>query len=383
MVTHVYYGIKMNNLKFSILKKYKKARAGKIVTNHGNIDTPVFMPVGTVGSVKAVFPRELEKIGIQIILANTYHLMQRPGERLIKEMGGLQKFISWNKPILTDSGGYQVWSLSKLRTINEDGINFTSHLDGKKINLTPENAIIIQEKLNSDISMVLDECTEFPVSFDRAEESMELSMRWAERCKNAFINRDGHGCFGIIQGGIFEELRKKSADILCKIGFDGYALGGLSVGETHDQMIRVIKSTVKNLDDKKPRYVMGIGRPVDIIQAVEQGIDMFDCVIPTRFGRNGRAFTLNGEINLRNRKYSNDTTPLDGKVSCNASTEFSKGYIHHLLKNNEILASMILSLHNIAFYKKMMEEIRESILTKNFEEIKHKYLKNNEKFKKT
>ena len=379
----VLFGIKMNNLRFSILAKQKKARAGEILTNHGTIKTPVFMPVGTIGSVKAIFPKELKKLDTEIILANTYHLMQRPGDKLIKEMGGLQKFINWQKPILTDSGGFQVWPLSKLKKISNDGINFKSHIAGKQIFLSPEKAIDIQFNLNSNISMVLDECTEFPVSFERAKESMELSMCWAKRCKNTFKPRDGYGCFGIVQGGMFEELRKKSANELCEIGFDGYALGGLSIGETHEQMINVIKSTIDYLDEKKPRYVMGVGRPVDIIRSVEEGIDMFDCVLPTRFGRNGRAFTMAGELNLRNSKYSNDESPLDKDINCFASNEFSKSYIHHLVKNNEILSSMILSLHNIAFYKKMMCDIRESILTNTFEKTKNLYLNENEKFKKT
>ena len=376
------FGIRMNNLKFSILANQKKARAGEISTHHGIIKTPVFMPVGTIGSVKAIFPQELKKLDIDIILANTYHLMQRPGDKLINQMGGLQKFINWEKPILTDSGGFQVWSLSKLKKISKDGIKFKSHIDGSQIFLSPEKAIDIQHNLNSNISMVLDECTEFPVSYKRAQESMELSMYWAERCKNIFKPRKGYGCFGIVQGGMFEELRKRSADELSEIGFDGYALGGLSVGETHDQMINVIKSVIDYLDEKKPRYVMGVGRPVDIIKSVEQGIDMFDCVLPTRFGRNGRAFTMAGELNLRNSKYSDDESPLDKNIDCFASNEFSRSYIHHLVKNNEILSSMILSLHNIAFYKKMMCDIRESILTKTFEETKNLYLYENEKFKK-
>ena len=373
----------MNNLKFSILANQKKARVGEISTHHGIIKTPVFMPVGTIGSVKAIFPHELKNLDIDIILANTYHLMQRPGDELIKEMGGLQNFINWDKPILTDSGGFQVWSLSKLKKISKDGINFKSHIDGSQIFLSPEKAIDIQYNLNSNISMVLDECTEFPVSFKRAQESMELSMYWAERCKNIFKARKGYGCFGIVQGGMFEELRKRSASELSEIGFDGYALGGLSVGETHDQMINVIKSVIDYLDEKKPRYVMGVGRPVDIIRSIEQGVDMFDCVLPTRFGRNGRAFTMAGELNLRNSKYSNDDSPLDKNLNCFASNEFSKSYIHHLVKNNEILSSMILSLHNIAFYKRMMCDIRESILTNTFEETKNLYLYDNEKFKKT
>jgi len=372
----------MQNVKFSIEKKLRLIRAGKLTTKYGEIKTPVFMPVGTLASVKAIFPKELENLGVEIILANTYHLMQRPGDELIKEMGGVQNFMSWNKPVLTDSGGFQVWSLSKLKEISEKGIFFKSHLDGNTIFLSPERAIEIQENLNSDISMVLDECTEYPVSFERAKKSMELSMRWAERCKNKFNRREGFGLFGIVQGGIFNELRKYSANRLSEIGFDGYALGGLSVGESHEEMIKVIKSATKYLDENKPRYVMGIGRPVDIIRSVEQGIDMFDCVLPTRFGRNGRAFTLQGELNLRNARFSNDDSVLDPNIESYASNTFSKSYIHHLTKNNEILSSMILSLHNIAFYKKMMSDIREGIVNNTFEEVKLKYLKNNEKFKK-
>lgn len=378
----VCFGFRMQNVKFSIEKKLRLIRAGKLTTKYGEIKTPVFMPVGTLASVKAIFPKELENLGVEIILANTYHLMQRPGDELIKEMGGVQNFMSWNKPVLTDSGGFQVWSLSKLKEISEKGIFFKSHLDGNTIFLSPERAIEIQENLNSDISMVLDECTEYPVSYERAKKSMELSMRWAERCKNKFNRREGFGLFGIVQGGIFNELRKYSANRLSEIGFDGYALGGLSVGESHEEMIKVIKSTTKYLDENKPRYVMGIGRPVDIIRSVEQGIDMFDCVLPTRFGRNGRAFTLEGELNLRNAKFSNDDSVLDPNIESYTSNTFSKSYIHHLTKNNEILSSMILSLHNIAFYKKMMSDIREGIVNNTFEEVKLKYLKNNEKFKK-
>ena len=378
----VCFGFRMQNVKFSIEKKLRLIRAGKLTTKYGEIKTPVFMPVGTLASVKAIFPKELENLGVEIILANTYHLMQRPGDELIKEMGGVQNFMSWNKPVLTDSGGFQVWSLSKLKEISEKGIFFKSHLDGNTIFLSPERAIEIQENLNSDISMVLDECTEYPVSFERAKKSMELSMRWAERCKNKFNRREGFGLFGIVQGGIFNELRKYSANRLSEIGFDGYALGGLSVGESHEEMIKVIKSATKYLDENKPRYVMGIGRPVDIIRSVEQGIDMFDCVLPTRFGRNGRAFTLQGELNLRNARFSNDDSVLDPNIESYASNTFSKSYIHHLTKYNEILSSMILSLHNIAFYKKMMSDIREGIVNNTFEEVKLKYLKNNEKFKK-
>lgn len=373
----------MTKFSFSIESKNDKARAGKLITKHGEIKTPVFMPVGTHGTVKAVFQKDLEKLNTKIILANTYHLMLRPGEDLIQKMGGLQNFISWKKPILTDSGGYQVWSLSKLRTINEDGINFTSHLDGKKINLTPENAISIQEKLNSDISMVLDECTEFPASYERTKQSMELSLRWAQRCKTAFNKRTGYGLFGIIQGGIYENLRKICTHQLTKISFDGYAVGGLSVGESHKKMMEVLDYCLDELPTEKPRYLMGVGRPIDVICAVEKGIDMFDCVLPTRFGRNGRAFTKFGEINLRNSCFAFDKSPLDDTINCHVSQNFSKSYLHHLTKNNEILSSMILSLHNIAFYMKMMSDIRQSIIDNDFQKIKNKYSKYHEKYKKT
>ncbi|MBF91844.1 MAG: tRNA guanosine(34) transglycosylase Tgt [Rickettsiales bacterium] len=372
----------MKNLNFLIKHNDGEARAGFINTFHGSIKTPVFMPVGTLGSVKAIFPENLSELDIEIILANTYHLMLRPGEDLIKRMGGLQKFINWNKPILTDSGGFQIWSLSKLSKINEDGIEFSSHIDGKKFFMTPEKSIKIQEKLNSDISMVLDECTEFPATFGRASDSMNMSIRWAKRCKNIFKQRNGFNLFGIVQGGMFNELRKKCAQELVDEGFDGYAIGGLSVGESHTQMIDIVATTTTYLPKDRPRYLMGVGRPVDIFEAVERGIDMFDCVLPTRFGRNGRAFTLDGEINLRNSKYSEDKSPLDINMSCLASKNFSKAYIHHLTKNNEILASMILSLHNIAFYKKMMTDIRISIEEKKFSELKKKYLDTHGKFKK-
>ena len=373
----------MSKLKFSLEKKDKNARAGLIQTFHGSIKTPVFMPVGTLGNVKAILHKDLENLGYEIILSNTYHLMLRPGEELINKMGGLQNFISWQKPILTDSGGYQAWSLSKLRKITEEGINFCSHLDGKKINLTPEYAIRIQEKLNSDISMVLDECTEFPATFDRAKESMELSIRWARRSRDVFKKRQGFGLFGIIQGGMYEDLRKKCAEQLCKIGFDGYALGGLSVGESQDEMKKVIDFSVINIPEDKPRYLMGVGRPSDIFSAVERGIDMFDCVLPTRFGRNGRAFTQKGEINLRNAIYARDELPLDETLDSYVSQNFSRSYIHHLVKSNEILGSMILSLHNIAFYKMMMCDIRESIINNEFLKLKDKYMKYHEKYKKT
>ena len=378
----VLFGISMKNFSFKVEGNDNTARAGLIKTKHGKIKTPVFMPVGTSASVKAIFPKDLLNLDIEIILANTYHLMLRPGENLIKKIGGLHNFMNWKRPILTDSGGFQVWSLSRLRKVLDDGIHFTSHLDGNNYKLTPEKSILIQEKLNSTISMVLDECTEFPASYKRSKDSMNLSIEWAERCKKKFKKRDGYGLFGIIQGGMYNDLRKSCYDELEKIDFDGYALGGLSVGESHKEMINIVESTVGIISLKKPRYLMGVGRPVDIFESVERGIDMFDCVIPTRFGRNGRAFVKEGEINLRNAKFAKDQSPLDRNSDSIVSREFSRAYLHHLTKSNEILSSMILSLHNIAFYKKMMAEIRDSIIKKKFKELKKKYLKNHGKYKK-
>ena len=378
----VLYGINMKNFSFRVENIDNTARAGLIKTKHGTIKTPVFMPVGTSATVKALFPRDLLDLDIEVILANTYHLMLRPGENLIKKIGGLHSFMNWSRPILTDSGGFQIWSLSKLRKIADDGIHFTSHLDGNTYKLTPEKSILIQEKLNSTISMVLDECTEYPASYKRSKNSMNLSIEWAKRCKKKFKKRDGYGLFGIIQGGMYNDLRKSCYELLEKIDFDGYALGGLSVGESHKEMINIVQSTVKIINSDKPRYLMGVGRPVDIFESVEKGIDMFDCVIPTRFGRNGRAFVNEGEINLRNAKFAKDQSPLDSKSNSIVSREFSRAYLHHLTKSNEILSSMILSLHNIAFYKTMMEEIRNSIIKKKFKELKKKYLKHHGKYKK-
>ena len=367
---------------FKIQSKCGDARVTSFNTKHGKIETPIFMPVGTAGTVKAIFPTDLLKLDFQIILANTYHLMLRPGENIIRKMGGIQKYINWNRPILTDSGGFQIWSLSNLSNISESGIKFSSHIDGKKYFMSPEKSILIQEKLNSDISMVLDECTEFPATFERSKKSMEMTLRWANRCKKAFKKKKGFKLFGIIQGGMYKILRRECVEKLLEIDFDGYAIGGLSVGESHNKMLEVIESTVPFIPNNKPRYLMGVGRPVDIIKAVERGVDMFDCVIPTRFGRNGRAFTSEGEINLRNTIYAVDEQPLDESINCHVSKSYSRSYIHHLTKSNEILSSMILSLHNIAFYKKMMSDIKESIINNSFEKLKKLYLEKHEKYKK-
>ena len=374
----------MKGLKFTQIDECGKARCGIIETAHGNIETPVFMPVGTVGSVKAIFPTSLKKLNVQIILGNTYHLMLRPGEKLISKIGGLQKFMSWNAPILTDSGGFQIWSLSKIREIDKDGVTFKSHIDGKKYRLTPKKSINIQRMLNSNISMALDECTEHSCTYHDTYQSVNLTKNWAKRSLESYKPKNGFGIFSIVQGGMYKDLRDLSLKHLIEYDFDGYAIGGLSVGETHQEMREIVQYTANKLPQNKPRYLMGVGRPVDIFMAVANGIDMFDCVLPTRFGRNGRAFTnKDGEINLKNSCYANDTSSLDSSVNCFVSNNFSKAYIHHLTKSNEILSSMILSLHNVAFYQKMMFDIRESIRAGNFDKIKKKYLKIHGKYEKT
>ncbi len=372
----------MNNF-FELLNNDGFARLGKIRTAHGDIHTPVFMPVGTLGSVKSIFSEDLKKIGVKIILGNTYHLMLRPGEELIQQMGGLQKFINWNLPILTDSGGFQIWSLSKLRQLDSNGVTFSSHIDGKKYRLTPEKSIKIQKKLNSNITMVLDECTDYPATYLESSESLDLTIDWAKKCKKIYKKKEGFALFGINQGGIHKELRRKSMQELINIDFDGYALGGLSVGEKLKDMIEIVKYVTKFCPIDKPRYLMGVGRPIDIFNAVKFGVDMFDCVLPTRFGRNGRAFTSGGEINLRNSRFALDSEPLDKNVSCFVSKNYTRGYIHHLTKSNEILSSMIISLHNVAFYEKMMTDIRHSIKNKSFLKLMNEYKEKNIFYEKT
>ena len=291
------------------------------------------MPVGTAATVKAMMPASVKETGAQILLGNTYHLMLRPGASRIKDLGGLQKFMGWDGPILTDSGGYQVMSLSQLRKLDEDGVTFRSHIDGSYHKLTPEKSIEIQQDLGSNITMAFDECTPFPVSEEEAERSMLLSMRWAERSKQSFNDRDGFGLFGIVQGSIFESLRIQSAEKLKRIGFDGYAVGGLAVGEGHETMINVLKMTVPCLPEDKPRYLMGVGKPRDLLAAVQNGVDMFDCVLPTRSGRTGQAFTRRGEVNLRNARHASDPRPLDAECNCPACQQFSRAYLHHLVKS--------------------------------------------------
>lgn len=354
---------------FTIKAVDNKARRGEINTAHGLIQTPAFMPVGTAATVKAIKVSDVKSSGAEIILGNVYHLMLRPTAEIIEEMGGLHKFMNWSGPILTDSGGFQVMSLSKIRKISDEGAEFSSHLDGSKHMLTPEKSIEIQRKLGSDITMIFDECVEYPANYEQAQKAMERSINWARRSKDAFHERNGYGIFGIMQGSTYHNLREISARKLIEINFDGYALGGLAVGEGQKEMFLVLDYAVDFLPQNKPRYLMGVGKPTDILGAVARGVDMFDCVIPTRSGRNGQAFTRDGVINIRNAKYRNDRNPLDRKCQCYGCVNHSRAYLHHLVKSNEILGAMLLSEHNIFYYQDLMKDIRDAIEKNNFTEF--------------
>jgi queuine tRNA-ribosyltransferase len=346
---------------FKVLKKDGKARQGRVETAHGGFDTPTFMPVGTAATVKAMRPESVAKTGAQIILANTYHLMLRPGAERIETLGGLHTFMNWQGPILTDSGGFQVMSLSNLRKMTEKGVTFCSHIDGSKHELTPERSMDIQRMLDADITMAFDECTPFPATLEEANVSMQLSMRWAERSKDAFIERDGYGLFGIVQGGVYQQLREQSADALKNIGFDGYALGGLAVGEGQKAMFDVLNYAPSLLPEDKPRYLMGVGKPDDLVGAVLRGVDMFDCVLPTRSGRTSQAFTRRGTVNLRNARHADDRRPLDSDCTCPACKDYSRAYLHHLVKIGEILGAMLLTWHNLHYYQELMVGLRGAI----------------------
>ena len=365
----------LKNFAFKVLNKNKFARLGVIETHRGVINTPAFMPVGTQATVKACTIDDIKKTGSEIILSNTYHLMIRPGVERIKSAGGLHGFMNCDLPILTDSGGFQVMSLSKLNKIDrEKGAIFNSHVDGKKFYLSPEESIRIQLGLNSDIVMIMDECPRKTEDYNLIKKSMDLSLYWADRSKKAFGNNPHKALFGIIQGGLFKDLRLKSLDGLINIGFDGYAVGGLAVGETQNEMFSVLDYIKEYLPEEKPHYLMGVGTPSDILGAVKRGIDMFDCVLPTRSGRTGLAFTWNGRLNIKNNKYQYDNTPLDSECENLNLNKYSKNYLNHLFNTNEILGSMLLTLHNINFYQELMSEIRKNIMNNTFDEFHDKYI---------
>jgi len=356
----------MTDFRFELLAQDGEARTGVIHTPRGEIRTPAFMPVGTAATVKAMLPQSVRETGADILLGNTYHLMLRPGAERIARLGGLHKFMDWQRPILTDSGGFQVMSLSALRKISEEGVKFQSHIDGHEEFLSPERAMAIQRLLGSDIQMVFDECPALPATHGAIEKSMALSMRWAKRSKDAFgeqseEERRGRACFGIVQGGTFTDLRVRSAQALKEIGFDGYAVGGLAVGEPQSAMFETLEATVPHLPADRPRYLMGVGKPSDIVGAVLRGIDMFDCVLPTRSGRNGQAFTWDGPLNLRNARHAEDQEPLDAACRCPACRSYSRAYLHHVVKAGEIIASMLLTAHNLTFFQDVMRTLREAI----------------------
>lgn len=355
---------------FKINYQHNKARCGVIETKHGNVNTPAFMPVGTRGTVKGMLPESVVTTGADILLGNTYHLMLQPSAERVMRLGGLHKFMNWHKPILTDSGGFQVMSLSKLRKISEEGVQFNSHINGDKYMLTPERSTEIQYLLGSTITMAFDECTAHPATFEEAKTSMQLTSRWAYRSRKAFIKREGYGQFGIIQGNIYQELREQSAKDLVDLEFEGYAIGGLAVGEGQELMFQVLNYAPDLLPANKPRYLMGVGKPADIIGAVARGVDMFDCVIPTRSGRNGQAFTKYGTVNIRNSKYADDNEPLEHDCLCPACLHYSKAYLHHLVRINEMLGSMLMTWHNLTYFQDLMNRIREYIKEgKNFDFI--------------
>ncbi|MDA7545711.1 tRNA guanosine(34) transglycosylase Tgt [Alphaproteobacteria bacterium] len=363
-----------NNFNFKLISQDKNARLGKLTTAHGIVDTPIFMPVGTAATVKAMHLKDVEEAGAQIILANTYHLMLRPGEKNIKEMGGVRKFMGWNKPLLTDSGGFQIMSLGKLRKIENDGVTFKSHLDGTKYFLSPKISTDIQNALDATISMQLDECIPFPASYEESERAMKLSLEWALKSRDAFEERKGYGQFGIVQGSTYPDLRELSSKKLVEIGFDGYAIGGLAVGEGQELMFKTLDFTTKNIPLDKPRYLMGVGKPDDLIGAVKRGVDMFDCVLPTRSGRTGQAFTSRGTVNIKNARHILDKRPLDNNCDCHTCKNFSRAYLHHLFKAQEILGLMLLSWHNIHFYITLMKNIRNSIKLREFDKFEKIFL---------
>jgi queuine tRNA-ribosyltransferase len=362
-----------------------KARRGRLVTSHGIAETPAFMPVGTQGTVKAVTPRELHELGTQIVLANTYHLFVRPGMEVIKQFGGLHRFMNWMGPLLTDSGGYQIFSLAKLRKIREEGVEFQNHVDGTPAFISPEIAMEIQAALGSDIAMVLDECPPWPCERDHAARSMEMTTHWAKRCKHEFEIRNSKFeigerqlAFGIVQGATFDDLRRESAQTIVDIGFDGYAIGGVSVGEPEEEMMRAVESSEPLLPKEKPRYAMGLGTPPQLLEMIARGMDMFDCVLPTRLARNGTAFTAGGTANLKNAEFAAQKGPIEENCTCPACAEFSRGYIRHLIKAEEILGLRLITLHNLHFYLNLMAQARATIEEGTFDAFRRELVANYE-----
>ena len=364
-------------IKYTLVHKDQKtnARRGILHTNHGDYATPIFMPVGTRATVKTLSPEELKDIHSAVVLANTYHLWLRPGEDIVAKAGGLHKFMNYDGPILTDSGGFQVFSLAEKKNIKEEGVLFKSHIDGRKLFLTPELSIQIQNKLDSDIAMSFDECPPYPVTYDYMKQSVERTIRWAKRGKDVHSN-ENQSLFGIVQGGEFEDLRYFSAKETVKLDFDGYSIGGTSVGEDKDTMYKMIDYAIKYLPEDKPRYLMGVGDPLDILEGVERGVDMFDCVLPTRIARHGNAFTRHGKLNIRNEKYKEDFTPIEDTCDCYACRNYTKAYIRHLMVCEETFGARLLSIHNLRFLIKLVEDIRENIEKDTFSEFKEQFIQN-------
>ena len=351
----------MTEWRFDIAATDGAARTGRLATAHGPVETPAFMPVGTAATVKAMTPQAVAASGADMVLANTYHLMLRPGAERVARLGGLHRFMGWPGPILTDSGGFQVMSLAALRRLDEDGATFRSHIDGAEHRLTPESSVAVQHALGATVTMAFDECTPFPAEKSDAAASMRRSMRWAARSRAAFALRPGHALFGIVQGSVFADLRRESAARLVELGFDGYAIGGLAVGEGPDAMIETAALTAAALPADRPRYLMGVGRPEDLVAAVVAGIDMFDCVLPTRSGRNGQAFTSFGKVNIRNARYADDPGPLDPSCTCPACRGYGRAYLHHLARSGEILGAMLMTRHNLHYYQQLMSGLREAV----------------------
>ena len=366
----------LNKFNFELIAQDEKARLGALNTGFGRIDTPAFMPVGTAASVKGMMPEAVAQTGAQIILSNTYHLMLRPGADRVERLGGVRKMMNWKGPLLTDSGGFQVMSLGPLRKLDEHGVTFKSHLDGSYHLITPEISTQIQRKLDATITMAFDECTPYPATKSQAAESMKLSMRWAARSRQAFTPRQGYGQFGIVQGSIYPDLRLESIQQLHEIGFEGYAIGGLAVGEGQKLMFETLSSTTPHMLSDKPRYLMGVGKPSDIVGAVMRGIDMFDCVLPTRSGRTGQAFTRYGTVNIRNARHADDLRPLDETCSCTACKNYSRGYLHHLFKADEIQGLTLLTWHNLTYYQELMHYIRVAIKERQLNKFAFNFHKN-------